>query len=343
MKRAWPEHACPGNDNAVAEDDLQAYVDGQLDGGRRAAIESYLAANPGEAARVAAYRAQNIGLHALFDPRPGTPGKDEGVPPRIAALAGALDARLADRHEAKPPHRLRNLAASVVVLLTAGTAGAVALQQVWPTGDSLVAFTRQATEMPLQPAATKVSNATAAGTERQVIAWLAAQPGDVPATVPDLAALGFRLTGEDLLPAAGGAPAAQLRYQDDSGRRLTLTMRAGGKAGQTSFTFARDGQESRFVWQDAHMAYSLVGSLAQDKLLEIAESISQDLREEAPAVASQETAEAPAAGEGDSDGSAAAPTTPLDPTAPDPKAKPIIDQNPLIPVPLPVPDAPKET
>src|SRR3546814_2713310 len=71
MTRSRLHDANPGNDNAVAEDDLQAYVDGQLDGRRRAAIESYLAAHPGEAARLAAYRAQNIGLHALFDPPPG--------------------------------------------------------------------------------------------------------------------------------------------------------------------------------------------------------------------------------------------------------------------------------
>src|SRR3546814_20552915 len=79
---------------------------------------------------------------------------------------------------------------------------------------------------------------------------------------------------------AGSAPAAQLHYRDDNGQHVTLTMRAGGQAGQTSFTFARDGADSRFVWQDAHMAYSLVGTIAQEKLLEIAEAVSLSLHEE---------------------------------------------------------------
>lgn len=343
MKRNWPETACPGNDNAVAENELQAYVDGQLDGRHRAAIESYLAAHPGEAARLAAYRAQNIGLHALFDPHPGNRLSDDKLPPRIAALAGALDARLADtKAEAAPSHRLRNLAASVALLLAAGTAGWIAMAQISPRDDSLVAFTRQAAETPLQPA-TDVANATTADSERQVVAWLAAQPGDVPATVPDLESLGFRLTGEDILPGAGGPPAAQLHYQDDSGQRVTLTMRAGGKAGQTSFTFTRDGNASRFVWQDAHMAYSLVGDMAQEKLLKIAEAVSRSLREDAPAEPSQATAQAPAPAGSGSEGTAAAPAVPLDPAAPAAKPAPLIDKSPLIPVPLPEPGEPKET
>src|SRR3546814_13057256 len=83
------------------------------------------------------------------------------------------------------------------------------------------------------------------------VAWLAAQPGNVPAAVPDLESLGFRLVGQDILPGAGSAPAAQLHYRDDTGQHVTLTMRAGGQAGQTRFTFARDGADSRSVWQDA--------------------------------------------------------------------------------------------
>src|SRR3546814_10191824 len=71
----------------------------------------------------------------------------------------------------------------------------------------------------------------------------------------DVCSSDLRLVGQDILPGAGSAPAAQLHYRDDNGQHVTLTMRAGGQAGQTSFTFARDGADSRFVWQDAHMAY----------------------------------------------------------------------------------------
>jgi len=317
---------CDGS-STVREDELQAYVDGQLDSRRRAAVEAYLAAAPHEAARLAAYRSQNIGLHALFDPldRPGDPAARRGaaLPPGLAALAHEVDAQLdIQRAATQPPRRpvtppkarpaarrLSRLAASIALLVSAGAAGWIALEQSGWNHDPLVAFTRQAAQTaPASPQTTQklvpaLSAATPVATggnasERQVAAWLAAQTGNAgasggaPTTLPDLAALGFELVGERVITTASGPPAAQLLYQDEAGQRVTLTMRAGGKAGQTSFTFARDGAASRFMWQDAHMAYSLVGQMEQDKLLRLAEAVSDSLRREtAPA---QGTAAAPA-------------------------------------------------
>src|SRR5690606_5160029 len=103
---------------------------------------------------------------------------------------------------------------------------------------------------------------------------------------------------ERMLSTTDGPPAAQLLYQEDTGRHITLTMRAAGKAGQTSFTFTRDSEGSRFVWQDAHMVYSLVGDMAQEKLLKVAEAVSRDLR---MAAQQEEAAQAPN-GSGDTGG-----------------------------------------
>jgi anti-sigma factor RsiW len=348
MTRTWPHLIVyPGSDDSVTEDDLQAYVDGQSNGGRRATVEAYLADRPEEAARLAAYRAQNIGMHALFDPPPGEGRGDEKLPPRMAALAGALDAQLresAPQPVVRPRRRyvLRHLAASVAIVLTAGTAGWIALEEAPWRGDSLVAFTRQATEGSLQQAAT-TAGAAGQGEQRQVVAWLAALPGDVPATVPDLEALGFSLVGEHLLPNAGGAPTAQLLYQDDEGQRISLSMRTGGKAGQTSFTFTRDGDESRFVWQDANIAYSLVGSMPQEKLLKVAEAVSKNLRDEAPAMPSQEAAQSPKSAEAGGMPSGSAPDAPAEPASPNTGSAPLLDKSPLIPVPLPEAGEPKET
>lgn len=56
-----------------SEQDLHDYVDGRLDGERRAAIADYLARHPQEAARIETYRAQMAGLHALYDDALGEP------------------------------------------------------------------------------------------------------------------------------------------------------------------------------------------------------------------------------------------------------------------------------
>ena len=55
------------NDNSpVTEDELHAYVDGELPADRRHAVEAWLATHPEDAARVAAWRAQADALRARF-------------------------------------------------------------------------------------------------------------------------------------------------------------------------------------------------------------------------------------------------------------------------------------
>ena len=55
------------NDRQIDESELHALVDGELDPARQAEVEAWLSENPEAAGRVARYRAQNAGLHALFD------------------------------------------------------------------------------------------------------------------------------------------------------------------------------------------------------------------------------------------------------------------------------------
>lgn len=172
------------NDNTVRESDLQAYVDGQLDACRRPAIEAFLAARPGEAARLAAYRSQNIGLHALFDALDESDGPQAGraatPPPTLTALAERLSARInagrgpaAATPRAPAPARawaraLPRLAASVALVVAAGIAGWVALQHGDWQSDSHVALTREAVPAPelqtplqAQPAAAPPAEAAA--------------------------------------------------------------------------------------------------------------------------------------------------------------------------------------
>ncbi len=53
---------------AVGEEDLHAFVDGELDAQRRKAISAFLAASPADHAKVEAWRQQNLLLRAAFAP-----------------------------------------------------------------------------------------------------------------------------------------------------------------------------------------------------------------------------------------------------------------------------------
>jgi anti-sigma factor RsiW len=67
-------------EDRVTDSELNALIDGELDAARQAEIEAWLAEDPETAQRVARYRAQNAGLHALYDDI-----LHEEIPPRIAA------------------------------------------------------------------------------------------------------------------------------------------------------------------------------------------------------------------------------------------------------------------
>jgi len=64
----------------VGDEDLHAWLDGELDLDEAAGTERRLSARPDEAARAMAYRAQVTGLHALYDPV-----LDEPIPERLLA------------------------------------------------------------------------------------------------------------------------------------------------------------------------------------------------------------------------------------------------------------------
>ncbi len=53
-------------DSPVTEDELHAYVDGELPADRRGAVEAWLASHPDDAARVAAWRAQAEAIRARY-------------------------------------------------------------------------------------------------------------------------------------------------------------------------------------------------------------------------------------------------------------------------------------
>ena len=96
-------------DKRIDDSELHALVDNELDAARRAEIEAWLSENPEAAGRVARYRAQNAGMHALFD---GV--LTEELPPIVA---GAVAGRRTW------PRRLAAVAAGLVLLVAGGAAG----------------------------------------------------------------------------------------------------------------------------------------------------------------------------------------------------------------------------
>ncbi|MBY4830996.1 anti-sigma factor family protein [Burkholderia dolosa] len=192
------------------EHDLQAYVDGQLDGDARAAVERYLALHPERAEQVKQWRQDAQRLRAALE-SVRMPDDNPALDP------AAIRARRAERT------RMRfAMAASFVFCIGLGTFGGWqargwnAPPAVAPMSDAVEAY-----RMMVVDRAAKVDFKPSSAGELQ--AWLTTRVGK-SAVLPDLSAAGFRPVGGRLFATGHGA-AAMVLYQDDAGRTLSFYLR----------------------------------------------------------------------------------------------------------------------
>ena len=94
----------------------------------------------------------------------------------------------------------------------------------------------------------------------------------LPVRLFDLRAHGFELVGGRLLPDLAG-PSAQLMYQNADGQRVTLYLRKPEAGADTAFRFQREGDLNLFYWVEDGFGCALVGKLAREQLLALANDI----------------------------------------------------------------------
>lgn len=243
----------------ITEADLQAYVDGQLASARRADVEAFLAAEPAQAQRVAAYREQNDALHRLFDPV-----LDEPVPAPLRSRRGLRWWRRVV--ESYPRY--------AALLLAAAVGGAIGWSLRTPTAMTLppVSVAQQAAVAHLVYAPeVRHPVEVSADQEAHLVSWLSKRVG-VALRPPRLGDMGYELVGGRLLPGDRG-PAAQFMYQDASGQRLTLYVRQVDEAGETAFRYAQEQRVGVFYWVDESLAYALSGEIDKRALLQVAQTV----------------------------------------------------------------------
>lgn len=242
------------SDHAVSDSELNALVDGELDAGRQAEIEAWLAENPEAAQRVARYRAQNAGLHALYDDI-----LNEDIPPRVLA-----------------PPRTRGVPAwaamaAAVALFIVGAAGGWFVRGDIAAGPAGT-VTASAPPIDTQELMVRASMAhvvsrsdelrTPDGGRMATIGDYIADRMGKPVRVPSLESFGYRLMGGRVLPDTDG-PAAQFVFADEDGRRVSLYVRSEQASG-VDITYALADDLSMFYWNDADRSYALVTRLDDD-------------------------------------------------------------------------------
>lgn len=271
------------NRSPISETDLHAYVDNQLSSARRAEVETFLAARPEEAARVAAYRRQNQQLQDLRDPV-----MDEAIPPylqrpsrvaprlnlRFAAvvawvfvggLVGSVVGGVTGWELRGAPTMLAQMSSPASSHIPRGTEPLGAPRVT--VGERLA--WRAAVAHAVYSPDTRRPVEIGADQEDQLVAWLSKRLG-VKLKPPSLKAQGYELIGGRLLPGSEG-PVAQFMYHDAKGKRLTLYVSGERQDKQdTAFHFATEGPIGVFYWIDNGMGYAISAGTNKNELARVA-------------------------------------------------------------------------
>jgi anti-sigma factor RsiW len=247
-------------DSPVTEEELHAYVDGELPADRNEAVAAWLSSHPDQAALVGAWRMQADSIRARYGAVANEP-----VPERLQLDQVMKQARPKARSFAAVA------AAAIIAFTLGGTSGWMArgASGVAPTGfetftaDALDAYklyvveVRHPVEVP--------------GSERaHMTQWLSKRLG-TELHIPDLQVIGLKLVGGRLLPGPSGA-AAFYMYEGASGERFTIYC-AKAKATETALRFKSTDSSAAFYFVDDKVAYVVSGPADREALEKVTKSV----------------------------------------------------------------------
>src|SRR6476469_5368308 len=247
-------------DSPVTEDELHAYIDGELPGDRKAVVAAWLAEHPEQAALVAAWRAQAESIRAHF----GT-AVDEPMPQRLK-----LDQILKQDQANGRSWMAMAAAAATVAFIVGGAAGWMArgASAAAPTGFDV--FASEALDAYKLYVVEVRHPVEVPGNERaHMTQWLSKRLGE-DLRVPDLQSIGLKLVGGRLLPGPTGA-AAFYMYESPSGERFTIYC-AKASAPASAFRYTAGERAAAFYWADGKVAYVVSGPADRDKLEKVAKA-----------------------------------------------------------------------
>jgi anti-sigma factor RsiW len=242
----------------VSDEELHAYVDGELDEQRRVEVEDWLASHPWAAARVRDYGRIRERLHVRFDqvlsepvalPVVAPAGFDFGVLLRAAAIAAlalfsaTLGWTLKGWSNPEP----------AVLALTDLVQPATFAHQVYSTD------TRYPVEIP-------------AVEQSSLNRWVSLRM-HTELRAPELSAQGLSFIGGRLLPSTNRM-AAQFMYEDPQGQRLTVYVRRiSGQERFSGFQYREQDELHVFYWIDRAMGYAIIGELSPPRLIAVANAV----------------------------------------------------------------------
>jgi anti-sigma factor RsiW len=227
----------------LRDEDLHAFIDGELDDLARSRIQSIIDADPVLRHQLSVYRADKERLISLYGG-----GLNEPLPREwIQKIEGARR-----RKNTRTSWTIAAMAATVVMVL----AGSIAYRNFAPAMREDIVADALAARTQSPPPDTVVPIRSARDAEAEAAVMTRTLATQVKA--PDLTKLGFRLVGMDIYDTP--ARSFDLRYRDGKGRIFTLYLRR--SSGATRFDLFEEKGLRVCVWQDEVMATVMAGPVS---------------------------------------------------------------------------------
>ena len=245
----------------ISEDELHAYVDGELPAERREAVAAWLAAHPEDAGLVAAWRAQAEAIRARYGAT-----AEEPVPERLKLDYLARYARMSRRLW------MGAAAATLAAFVIGGGAGWFAHGAVAAPPNGFGILTTDALEAHKLYVVEVRHPVEVPGAERaHMTKWLSKRLGH-RLQVPDLSAMNLKLVGGRLLPGPGGASAFYM-YESPSGERYTIYCAKADTTPQTALRFKSEKRFAAVYWVENNLAYVVSGPDQRAQLETVAKTV----------------------------------------------------------------------
>ena len=243
------------NDLPVTEDELHAYVDGELPADRCAAVEAWLGAHPDDAARVAAWRLQADAIRARYADVARQP-----VPQKL---------NLKRMSYASRSWKAAAAAAVIAAFFLGGYAGWTARDTTGDAPNPFERLTAQALDAHrVYTVEVRHPVEVTAKDSEHLQQWLSKRVG-YPLRAPKLEAEGLQLVGGRLLPTPDGGAAAFFMYENASGERFTLYC-ARTKTPNTAMHYEAADKAGAIYWVDSNVAYVISGASERKQLWQVA-------------------------------------------------------------------------
>lgn len=247
-------------ERAITEDELHAFVDGQLDSARRPALERHLEQDQSAAKRVATYKMQRAALRAALADHLAEP-----IPPLLDPR------RLMKLREAR--RRIAwQMAAAILFAFLAGSGAGWLVRGRLPDGSpaGIPALAQEALIIHAVYATDRGPPAeSGAARQNAIYQWLSSELKH-PLIMVNLTAIGYRFVG-GRLAATDHGPAAMLLYEDAGGTRLTVFVRPmPDRKRDTRTVHVGAGDVDGYAWICDGLGYAVLATAPTKDLHDIA-------------------------------------------------------------------------